>query len=157
MAQWITPKTNWHAKYDGAGEYKGDFFNIEDYNRIKNNLVYLRELGSELVYGLPTINVGADKHYPVAGSPNWDNDNFFADEINAIEDGLQGIEDKLNLFHVKHGTKKTYYENSSFIGYSELNRIESAQLDLYNHFRDSIAGKLHLAIRFGERENEIRP
>lgn len=151
---WITPKTNWKASFNGAGEYLGDYFNIVDYNRIKNNLVYLRDLGTELFYGLPVITVGADKHYPVAGSPNWDNDNFFADEINKIENGLESLDGVIKLFN--HGKKQTFYENGRFIGYTELNRIESAELELYNYIKDSIAGKSHLAIRFGERENAIR-
>ena len=89
---WITPKTDWKAEYNPSGEYEADYFNIVDYNRIKNNLVYLRDVGSELFYGLPEITVGADKHYPIAGSPDFDNDNYFADEINKIEDGLEALD-----------------------------------------------------------------
>lgn len=151
---WITPKTDWHSTYNGAGEYQEDFFNITDYNRIKNNLLYLREIGSELFYGLPVITVGVDKHYPIAGSPDWDNDNFFADEINKIEDGLEALDNAINLFN--HGRKQTFYENGRFIGATELNRIERAELELYKYIADSIVGKSRLAIRFGERENAIR-
>lgn len=151
---WITPKTDWHYNYDAVGAYIEDFFNIEDYNRIKNNLVYLREIGGELFYPLPNITVGVDKHYPVAGSPDFDNDNFFADEINAIEDGLDGLERAINLFN--HGQKQTFYENGRFIDYAELNRIESAELELYTYITNSVAAKSHLALRFGERENAIR-
>ena len=151
---WITPKTDWHSTYDGAGEYQEDFFNITDYNRIKNNLMYLREIGGELFYPLPNITVGADKHYPIAGSPDWDNDNYFADQINMIEDGLEALDDAIALFN--HGRKTTFYENGRFIGYAELNRIEKAELELYTYIVDSIAGKSRLAIRFGERENAIR-
>lgn len=151
---WITPKTDWKAVYDGAGEYVADFFNIEDYNRIKNNLLYLRQIGGELFYPLPTITVGADKHLPIAGSPDFNNDNYFADEINLIENGLEALDNAINLF--KHGKKMTFYENGSFIGYAELNRIESAELELYTYISDSIAGKTRLAMRFGQRENAIR-
>lgn len=151
---WITPKTDWHVSFNGAGEYIEDYFNISDYNRIKNNLIILKNLGKKLVSGIPDFSVGADKHYPIAGSPDFDNDNFFADEIMLIEDGLQAIDDAFDCFN--HGRKKNYYENSSFINYIELNRIESAELDLYNHINDSIAGKTRLALRFGQRENAIR-
>lgn len=151
---WITPKTDWTAHYNGAGVYEGDFFNIEDYNRIKNNLLYLRSLGSELFYGLPVITVGADKHYPVAGSPDFDNDNFFADEINLIENGLDSLDKAINLFN--HGKKKKFVENGRFIDFNELNRIESAQLELYRYIKDSIAGKSRLALTLGQRSNAIR-
>ena len=151
---WITPKTNWKAAYDGVGEYIEDFFNIDDYNRIKNNLLYLREKGNELFGLIPEFPVGEDKHYPIAGSPDFDNDNFFADEINAIENGLETIDNSINLFN--HGTKQIFYENGKFIDYNELNRIEGAELELYTYIMDSIAGKSKLAIRFGQRENVIR-
>ena len=112
---WSTPKTDWKAEYSNIEIYLGDFFNVEDYNRIKNNLQYVRDRGSELFYGLPVLNLGADKHLPIAGSPNYDNDNIFADEINKIENGLQGIQDVIALFN--YGTKKTFYENVLFIDY----------------------------------------
>ena len=151
---WITPKTDWKAEYDPIGQYMGDYFNIEDYNRIKNNLLYLRELATELFYGVPVIEVGVDKHYPVAGNPDFNNDNYFADEINLIEDALQSLEDFINLFN--HGNKQTFYANGAFIGYAELNRIESAELELYTYITDSINGKSRLALHLGQRENVIR-
>ena len=40
---WSTPKTDWNGEtVDGV--YTGDRFNAVDFNRIKNNLEYLREL-----------------------------------------------------------------------------------------------------------------
>lgn len=151
---WSTPKTDWKAEYSNIEIYLGDFFNVEDYNRIKNNLQYVRDRGSELFYGLPVLNLGADKHLPVAGSPDYNNDNIFVDEINKIENGLQGIQDVIALFN--YGTKKTFYENGLFIDYIELNRIERAELDLYEHIESSIAGKMRLEIRLGQRANTIR-
>jgi len=150
---WITPKTDWKAEYDTIGNYQGDYFNVEDYNRIKNNLQYLRDRATEL-FLVPEINLGADKHFPVAGSPDFNNDNFFADEFNAIENGLKTIDDSSGVFN--HGDPRLFYENGSFIDYIELNRIESAELDLYEHIEDSIAGKMRLARRFGQRSGTIR-
>ena len=150
---WITPKTDWKATYNGAGIYEADFFNVEDYNRIKNNLVYLKNLAKELI-GVIDFPIGADKHLPIDGSPDWDNDNFFADEINMIEDGLETIDNAIKVLN--HGEKQTFYENGLFIGYSELNRIERAELDIYEHLTDSIKGKLRLSFRLGTRENTIR-
>lgn len=151
---WITPKTDWKAEYDAIGQYQGDYFNIEDYNRIKNNLLHIRELATQLFYAVPQITVGADKHYPIANSPDFDNDNFFADEINLIEDGLQALEDFINLFN--HGRKQTFYANGAFIGYVELNRIEKAELELFNFITDSIVGKNRLPIRLGTKASDIR-
>lgn len=43
-AVWQTPKTDWTGTTTSSGEYVGDRFNATDFNRIKNNLDYLREL-----------------------------------------------------------------------------------------------------------------
>lgn len=151
--EWIEPKTDWNAQYSDTGLFVGDFFNVTDYNRIKNNLLYLRELATELVNNVPRITVGADKHYPTS-TPDFENDHFFADEINMIEDGLEALDERLTF--VDFGEKQTFYDNGRFIGAEELNRIEKAELKLYDLLQSSIAGKLRLAIRLGTRENAIR-
>ena len=44
---WSTPKTDWNGEtVDGV--YTGDRFNAVDFNRIKNNLEYLRELAIKM-------------------------------------------------------------------------------------------------------------
>ena len=40
---WTAPKTDWKVTYGPDGEYTGDFFNVDDYDRIKQNIEYLRE------------------------------------------------------------------------------------------------------------------
>lgn len=144
---WQTPKTNWKAQYDVTGLFIGDFFNVTDYNRIKNNLLHLREMAARLMGNVPVITVGADKHYP--SSHNMENDYFYADEINLIEDGLAALDARLPF--VDFGSKKTYYPNGAFIDYTELNRIERAELNLYNILTDSIAGQRRLAFKLGKR------
>ena len=62
---WQTPKTDWKAS---------DFMNIEDYNRIKNNLNELRDMSRELWKEFPFEEMGEDKTYTDYG--------FYADEIN---------------------------------------------------------------------------
>ena len=142
---WITPKTDWKAEYDDTGLFTGDFFNVGDYNRIKNNLLYIRELATHFVPDVPEIIVGADKHYPINGSPDYDNDHFFADEINRIENGLAALDEVMPF--VDFGQKKTYFDNGKFIDYNELNRIERAELKVYELLTDSLAGLRHLAFR----------
>ena len=143
---WETPKTNWSAQYSDTGLFIGDFFNIQDYNRIKNNLLYIRELATHLMYGVPKITVGEDKTSYA--------EYFYADEINLIEDGLEIIDEFIGW--VDFGDKQTFYDNGRFIDAEELNRIESAELKLYELLTNSIAGKMHLAFRLGTRENTIR-
>ena len=45
---WQTPKTNWYGSVDANGHYEGDRFNAVDFNRIKNNLEYLREMAIKM-------------------------------------------------------------------------------------------------------------
>lgn len=143
---WETPKTDWSAQYSDTGLFMGDFFNIQDYNRIKNNLLYLRELATQLMHNVPKITVGDDKE-------SYD-EYFYADEINMIEDALETID--LFIGWVDFGNKQTFYDNGKFIDSAELNRIESAELHLYDLLTNSIAGKLRLRFRLGTRENTIR-
>ena len=143
---WQTPKTDWSAEYSDTGLFIGDFFNIEDYNRIKNNLLYIRELATQLIHGVPRITVGEDKE-------SYD-EYFYADEINLIEDGLEAIDNRIPW--ADFGNKQTFYDNGRFIDADELNRIESAELQLYDLLTNSIEGKLRLAFRLGHRENAIR-
>lgn len=144
---WETPKTDWAAMHDESGVFIGDFFNVGDYNRIKNNLVIIRDLAMQVMGNVPETPVGVDKHYPINGSPDFDNDNFFADEINQIEDGLAALDNVMPF--VDFGQKKTYYDNGRFIDYQELNRIESAEAQLYELLTNSISQKARLAFRLG--------
>ncbi len=152
---WEEPKTDWSATYNDSGLFIGDFFNVTDYNRIKNNLLYLRELATELMINVPKIVVGEDKHLPDNENPDIDNDYFYADEINLIEDGLKSLDERFTF--VDFGDKQIFYDNGKFIDAAELNRIEKAELKMYNLLQGSIAGKSRLAIRLGMRENAIRP
>lgn len=45
---WKTPKTDWGVRYDTEGNYVGDYFNVADYNRIKDNIDYLYSLACRL-------------------------------------------------------------------------------------------------------------
>ena len=37
---WQTPKTDWYGSVSSDGTYIGDYFNYNDFNRIKNNLIF---------------------------------------------------------------------------------------------------------------------
>ena len=60
---WVTPKTDWQASYDENGNYTGDYFNIEDYNRIIGNLTYLKVLADTLFLPFTTADMGSEKTY----------------------------------------------------------------------------------------------
>lgn len=111
MAVWKTPKTNWS---------KSDKFNIEDFNRIKNNIVYLRDKSIELTRYFEIEDMGSDMYDYTS---YWDVEVF-----NKIERNLQKINQ--SDYQEDYGTMQTFYPNGAFIKYDELNRIESATLNI---------------------------
>lgn len=150
---WETPKTNWAIHLDSAGNYEGDFFNAYDYNRIKNNLLYIRDLAIQIYGVVPEIVVGPNKYEIDVWEPNWENDNYFAWEFNAIEDGIETLGELMDFVDI--GDKKTFYDNGKFIDYVELNRLESALLKMYNVLSSAISHKSRLAFRLGSGKFKI--
>lgn len=126
----ITPKTNW---------IKTDRFNINDYNRIKNNLNYLGIIGNDLFSAFSLNDMGADKtEYIKYWKPS---------EFNLFEENLDII--VRNFPKYDAGVRKTFFENAPFIDYKELNRIESAILYFYKISSTHKATLPRLAVRIG--------
>jgi hypothetical protein len=135
--EWSTPKTNWYGEMvDGV--YTGDRFNAVDFNRIKNNLKYLRDLAIKMYAEFSIVDVGADK-----GTADY----FYADEINQLEQNLITI--NTNTLNGSYGTPPTYSANGKTMNYTELNRLESAMLDLYDKLTNQHDGRRNLVWNFG--------
>ena len=79
---WVTPKTNW---------VKTDRINYVDYNRIKNNLAYLRDLAAQLY-----------REFDITVDPDKDNYSLwpYPSEINRLEENLETIRN-----HTYHGAE----------------------------------------------------
>lgn len=99
---WQQPKTDWQA---------GDYFNIEDYNRIKGNLNELHSLAQTIWPEFDLEDMGADKTYQ--------DYSFYADEINRFEENLELLCEGTYPFQI--GEKKLYADNTPFIKWDELN------------------------------------
>jgi hypothetical protein len=127
---WIEPKTDWTSQ---------DTFNFSDYNRIKNNIAYLRERAVKLVKPFEIQDMGNDMTSYA--------ELFDASKFNTIEQNLETINN--NAYLKDYGTKQTFYDNGVFIAYAELNRIESATLDIYNMLGRQEIGLRRLAFRLG--------
>ena len=119
---WQTPKTTWAP---------GDYFNIEDYNRIKGNLNVLHEIAMSAWLEFPFVKMGADKTYADVS--------YYADEINLFESNLEAINS--NTCDLEIGDTQTYEANKLFIGSVELNRIESACLKLHEYLTGTANGR----------------
>lgn len=124
---WQQPKTNWKET---------DFFNIEDYNRIKGNLNEIRSQALLLWPDFVYEEMGADKAYKDYG--------FHADEINRFEANVEHVCSGTYPFPV--GTRQTFYDNQPFIDWKELNRIEEACRVIYSNIQSRIDGRKTLEI-----------
>ena len=123
---WQQTKTDWKAE---------DFFNVEDYNRIKGNLNEIRALALTLWPDFEFEEMGADKTYQDYG--------FYADEINRFEANVEHI--CAGTFPFPVGEQQTFYENQPFIDWQELNRIEEACRLIYSNICSREAGRKTLA------------
>lgn len=134
---WTTPKTDWYGAVVN-GVYTGDRFNAVDFNRIKNNLVYLRDLAVKVYEEFSITAVGADKTTA---------DYFYAEEINKMEQNLATI--NVKTLKMSYGTAPTYSDNGRTMDYAELNRLEGAILDLYDKLTNQYEGRRKFKWNFG--------
>lgn len=118
---WIEPKTDWTSE---------DFLNYGDYNRIRNNLLYLNDKCGEHFPPEVKFDLGGEKART---------DYYYSKEFNAFEDLLESINDRAYRYDI--GTKQTFTDLGRFIDYAELNRIEGACIRLYQMFEQIENGR----------------
>ena len=127
---WTEPKTDWKSE---------DYVDISDYNRIKNNISYLRELALKIYVNFPWTDIGVDKtssaQYP------------YADEFNALENNLESL--RQNTFLFDDSDPKQWYENMKTPNYEDFNRLERACLLFYQGFNSQKENKRRLSFRLG--------
>ena len=142
---WQTPKTDWNGDYDSSGKYVGDYFDYEQYNRVKDNIDYLKTLALSIYKYFEIGNVGPDK-IPSDMA-------IYANEVNNLEDLLDTI--KNNTYDLNIGDKRTYYDNGKYIDFVELNRIENACLSYYNFFNEQLKNLSSLPFSCGSRIGDV--
>lgn len=135
---WTTPKTDWYGTTDADGVYIGDRFNAADFNRIKNNLDFLRDLAIKLYDEFSLVSLGQDR---VPG------DYFYADEINQLEENLVTL--NANTLRRNYGAAPVYNANGNTMDFTELNRLEGAILDLYDRLNNQSEGRRMFTWNFG--------
>lgn len=135
---WTPPKTDWAPNYNESGEYVGDWFNASDFNRIKNNLAYLRNLAVQLYPTFQINDLGSDRD-----ESQWP----YADEINALEENLVTINS--NTVRKDYGSSPIYTPNGLVMDATELNRLESATLDIYNLLQNQYNGRRMFTWKLG--------
>lgn len=135
---WQTPKTNWNGSVNANGQYIGDRFNADDFNRIKNNLEHLRGMAVKLYEAFTIVSLGTDRT-PV--------DYFYADEINQLEENLNTI--NVNTLKRSYGKAPVYIENGNTMTFADLNRLEGAILDLFDRLTNETEGRRMFTWNFG--------
>lgn len=130
MIEWIEPKTDWAAT---------DKFNIVDYNRIRNNISFVHNALSEINMHFNIQSMGEDM---TDYSSYWT-----AEVFNAIEANVAYINSRME--NKDFGVTKTFFPNGAFITYDELNRIESATLDMKTAIDNIKKGIRHIPFRLG--------
>lgn len=113
MSVWIEPKINWKAT---------DYFNLDpDYNRIKGNIEYMKELSNKMYSDFPLIEMGA---FTIQDMP-------FDTFLNNIVDNVSQLES--NLYKPPDNAEMKRYKGGE-VGWNadELNIIEGNILRLYN-------------------------
>lgn len=128
---WTTPKMDWKQT---------DRFNVSDYTRIKNNLLYLLELSSKIAILSNSTQGMYDKTV---------SDYLYAEDINAFEYNLELINQ--SVVNIDYGDTRTYYANDPMIDFQELNRIERVMSDLYDKLNNIYKGRKKLAFNLGMR------
>lgn len=141
---WETPKTDWYGRLDENGVYTGDRFNAADFNRIKNNLEYLRDMAIKLYAEFSIVSLGDDR------TPR---DYFYADEINQMEANLNTINS--NTLQRSYGSTPTYIENGNTMNFADLNRLEGAILDLYDKLNNQTYGRRMFTWNFGMKGGSL--
>ena len=124
----LTPYTAWTIQYDSEGEYTGDFFNVEDYDRIKQNIEYLREY-AYFLYGGFTLRGMVAVTVESYG---------YASTIDALDANLEAI--AANTFRPPDMLPvKQWRGNQPPPGADDWNRIENTCLLLFEQFERQFA------------------
>lgn len=115
--EWIEAKTDWTAN---------DYINAADFNRIRNNILYLKEVATGYFRPFDFSEAITREQ----GFEDW----AYAETWNNLENALdEFIKKTYQLSNL--GVKKIYSVYDPYIDYQELNRIESASLR-YKEFFD---------------------
>lgn len=134
---WQTPKTDWAVKYDAAGEYTGNYFGAEDYNRIRDNLIYLDELAQQL---WPAFFMPAPPQMTAESM-------VYAATVNALETALDAL--VRNTFDPGAAPCKTWAGNASAPTAEDWNRWEKSCALLYGALEQQAACRPTLALTLG--------
>ena len=131
---WTKPKTDWTAN---------DFYNVEDYTRIRDNILWLKDLADNVLtfpavitksytYDVPDLTPMANKTV---------HDLPYPSVLNAIENNFATINE---YTHDLTDSRNTFVGNGTFITYTQLNDLESKIQLLHDWLLNDMAGASNL-------------
>lgn len=130
-------KTDWAVRYDIDGNYIGDYFSANDYNRIKSNLGEVHALALELypAFSIPQIPDVTEADF------------YFETTINALERTIDAIRNA--TFDPGLPSTKIWYGNDYAPTFTDYNRIESCCLKMHDILERQKESKYTLAFTLG--------
>ena len=160
---WTTPKTDWAIQpRDQYGRYNGDWFNWQDYERIRENIEHLAELGRRLYWPFAlekmwTIDetvVAYPEYTGYTSGVITDAMRYSAPvdvdkQINPIERNLDILADVIYR-PVDFPATKTWLKNGSTPTFDDLNRWETVLLNLYDALGRSMSFKMPTPMGLGK-------
>lgn len=118
---YIVPKINWKST---------DFFNIEDYNRIKDNIKEVHALAVTVYPSFLIEDMGGDVTY--ISIPR-------AEDFNHFEDNLIKIRDR--TFPFAAGGKRLWIANNPAPSYKDFNRWEKLIKIMHDNLKGQVQGR----------------
>lgn len=116
-----------------------DFFNTADYNRIKNNICYIKQI-ADIIYGsVEFANMGPDKTWEEYPAPS---------EFRLMEMNLNYICLAAELPPEEYGL---HQENYPFLDYMQLNQIENACRLIFERLFGIMKARKRLPFKLGKR------
>lgn len=116
-----------------------DYFNIQDYNRIKKNVCQIKKIADELFKSVEFVDMGADREYSEYPAPV---------DFRQIEMNLNYICLAANL---EPETFRIHLEEYAFLDYTDLNRIENACKMLFEILYGIMKARKTLPFKLGKR------
>ena len=155
---WTIPKTDWAIQpRDQYGRYNCDWFNWQDYERIRENIEYLsRESSAPIVkmWAIDEVVAEYPEYTQYAGGSITDLHRYSAPvdvdkQINPIERNLDILADVIYR-PVDFPATKTWLKNGSTPTFDDLNRWETVLLNLYDALGRSISFKMPTQMGLGK-------
>lgn len=131
---WTKPKTDWTAT---------DYYNIVDYTRIRDNILWLKKLADNVITPPSVITKSYTYNVPdlIEMPDKTIRDIPYAAVLNAIENNFATINENT---HNLTDSRNTFVSNGTFITYIQLNDLESKILLLHDWLLNDMASASNL-------------